>query len=220
MRLSEIDKATFHRKLADPAAQELIDRGKNLANQFGYRVKFHGEDKESAMVEFSPSPFEDDGMAYDEANPVSVFRYRIENSDYWVWDTWEGEVWEGLGWNAYVIRKDGVNEAKLSKDQFVKRLQDPRRGALEKKLQEWDDVLRNRLKWRLDWSEWELDNNVITVTAYRPRTLPVPTGTVEDIRQNLWSFLLQDRWDEKNDIEITFEEEDEDSVTWEFYLRP
>ena len=59
---------------------------------------------------------------------------------------------------------------------------------------------------------------MFVVTAYRPKTIPYASHTVEDIRNYLWTFLLQDRWDEKNDIEITLEHESKDAVTWEFYL--
>lgn len=108
----------------------------------------------------------------------------------------------------------------ISKDEFHKRLADPRRAAVEEKLKEFDDIIRNTLKWRLTWSEWELDNNVITVTAYKPRTLPYPTATAEDVRRVLWTLILQPRWDEKHDIDITIDEETEDEITWEFYLIP
>lgn len=106
----------------------------------------------------------------------------------------------------------------ITKDEFHQKLKDPRKAEVDRKLKEWDDILRNRFKWRVDWAEWELDSNVITVTAYRARTLPVSTATTEDIRQTLWTFFIQDKWEERNDITITIEDEDEDSITWDFTL--
>ena len=79
----------------------------------------------------------------------------------------------------------------ITKDEFVAKLKDPRRANVEKKLKEFDDILRNRLKWRLDWADLEGDSEIIVVTAYRARTLPVSTASVEDVRQILWSFLIQ-----------------------------
>ena len=110
--------------------------------------------------------------------------------------------------------------AEISKEEFHKRLVDPRRAAVEKKLKEFDDIVRNSLKWRVDWSEWSLDPDVITVTAYKLRTLPYPTATTEDVRHVLWTLILQPRWDEANQVDINFEEESEDEITWEFYLEP
>ena len=107
----------------------------------------------------------------------------------------------------------------ITKDEFHNRLKDPRKAEVERKLKEWDDILRNRFKWRVDWeSEWCPIRNMITVTAYRARTLPVSTATAEDIRQTLWTFFIQNRWEDQKDVAIAFEDEDEDSITWEFYL--
>ena len=67
--------------------------------------------------------------------------------------------------------------SEISKDEFKQRLVDPQRANVEKKLKEFDDILRNRLGWRVDWGVWEDLRNVIEVTAYRARTLPVSTAT-------------------------------------------
>ena len=141
----------------------------------------------------------------------------------------DGEIIMGVGrFVAALLRGDkqikvwnlrsATNEAKLSKDEFKQRLVDPQRANVEKKLKEFDDILRNKLKWRLDWEIPTHDNNVYVVTAYRARTLPVSTASVEDVRQILWSFLIQSNWEEQNDVTITFEDEDKDSVVWEFEL--
>ena len=101
MKLSEITKGEFKRKLADPAAQDLIDRVTHLNKFFHpYTFELHGEDKESAMIEFLP-PRMGDTMA--EADPVSALKNLLRGSKYWVWDTWEGDVESHA--NAYVIRK-------------------------------------------------------------------------------------------------------------------
>ena len=224
MRLHEISKGTFQRKLQSEWFSELVER----INKFnedqkntGWKVTLRDDQNpmeielkrfkpgvkvttlHTAEIEFiktvlQPLGFEA-GREFYELDRLPVSQHRQP-------------------YVIYGVLQPKLNEAKLSKDEFVQRLQDPRKAALEDKLKEWDDILRNRLGWRLDWSTWDLDPNVVTVTAYKPRTLPYPTTTVEDVRSNLWSFLLQDRWDEKNDIQITFEDEDETSVTWEFEL--
>lgn len=224
MRLHEIDKATFQKKLQYEWLEELLIRVRNFNEHYG---KAQWEAK-----------------VFTDENPIRIQLKRDGSGTVNTMTLHTAEIWFAqmvLGPLAvdYPVdfkeidkqprsqtespsitytAKPRVSEAKLSKDEFVQRLQDPRKAALEDKLKEWDDILRNRLGWRLDWSTWDIDPNVVTVTAYKPRTLPYPTTTVEDVRSNLWSFLLQDRWDEKNDIQITFEDEDETSVTWEFEL--
>jgi hypothetical protein len=227
MRLHEISKGTFQRKLQSEWFSELVERINKFNAEYektGWKATLRDNQNpmevelkrlvsntvntitlHTASIYFTreviqPLPFDKSYEHYVhllDRQPVSQTEYPSA--------TW-------------AIHQPDIKEAKLSKDEFVQRLQDPRKAALEEKLKEWDDILRNRLGWRLDWSTWDIDPNVVTVTAYKPRTLPYPTTTVEDVRSNLWSFLLQGRWDEKNDIQITFEEEDETSVTWEFEL--
>lgn len=98
----EQSKTEFHRKLADPAAQELVDIGKELNNAYGGGYTFHvvGEDKESAMIEGQPPRME---VEMSEGNPVLSVKRRIYGSDHWVWDTWEGDAEEYI--SCYVIRK-------------------------------------------------------------------------------------------------------------------
>ena len=108
--------------------------------------------------------------------------------------------------------------AEITKDEFHQRLVDPRKAEVERKLREWDDILRNRFKWRAEWGDWCPVRDMIEVTAYRARTLPVSTDSVEDIRQTVWTFFIQNNWDRDNDVEILHEHEDEDSIVYEFYL--
>ena len=106
MRLSEIDKATFQRKLADPAAQELIDIA-NLLSEKLYPMRFRtdGEDKESAMIRcIAPWGDEDEYTGHLEGfNFVLAIQRLISESDHWVWDTSEGDADDVL--YCYVIRK-------------------------------------------------------------------------------------------------------------------
>jgi hypothetical protein len=105
MKLSEIDKSTFHRKLADPAAQELIEIIDDL-NHALYPQKFEvdGENKDAAMITGIPPRFgEEYGGHLDGVNLITSIKRRIVASEHWVWDTWEGDVEEYF--NAYVIKK-------------------------------------------------------------------------------------------------------------------
>ena len=229
MRLHEISKGTFQRKLQSEWFSELVERINKFNAEYektGWKATLRDNQNpmevelkrlvsntvntitlHTASIYFTreviqPLPFDKSYEHYVhllDRQPVSQTEYPSA--------TW-------------AIHQPDIKEAKLSKDEFHKRLIDPRRAAVEKKLQEFDDIVRNRLKWRIDWSEWELDNNVIVVTAYKPRTLPYPTATAEDVRQILWTLILQPRWDEKNNIDITIDEETEDDITWEFYLTP
>lgn len=226
MRLHEISKGTFQRKLQSEWFSELVERINKFnedQKKTGWKATLrddqnpmeielkrfkpgvnvttlHAAEIEFIKTVFQPLGFEE-GREFHQLDRLPVSQHR---QPYVIFGVFQPEL----------------NEAKLTKDEFHKRLIDPRRAAVEKKLQEFDDIVRNRLKWRIDWSEWELDDNVIVVTAYKPRTLPYPTATAEDVRQILWTLILQPRWDEKNNIDITIDEETEDDITWEFYLIP
>lgn len=104
MKLSEIDKATFHRKLADPAAQELIEIVDDLNHAlYPQKFKVDGEDKDAAIITGIPPRFEEYGDHLEGVNFITSIKRRIAHSDHWVWDTWEGDVEEYF--NAYVIKK-------------------------------------------------------------------------------------------------------------------
>ena len=104
MKLSEIDKSTFHRKLADPAAQELMDIVDDL-NKVLYPHKFEVSkaEEESAIIHGIPPRFDDYSGHLSGVNIIISIKRRIAEGDYWVWDTWAGDVEEDF--NAYVIRK-------------------------------------------------------------------------------------------------------------------
>lgn len=226
MRLHEIDKATFQKKLQYEWLEELLIRVRNFN-------EFYGKTQWEAKVFTDENPIRIQ-LKRDGSGTVNTMT--LHTAEIWFAQMVLGPLAADYPVNFKEIDKQPrsqtespsitytakprVSEAKLTKDEFHKRLVDPRRAAVEKKLQEFDDIVRNRLKWRIDWSEWELDNNVIIVTAYKPRTLPYPTATAEDVRQILWTLILQPRWDEKNNIDITIDEETEDDITWEFYLTP
>lgn len=228
MRLHEIDKATFHRKLQSEWFSDLVSRIN----------KFNAEHKDAgwkATLRDNQKPMEIElkrfksGVNVTTLHTAEIHFIRDVIQPLSFDDSYELYIHQldrqpvsqtdhpSVTWG---LLQPELKEAKLTKDEFHKRLVDPRRAAVEKKLQEFDDIVRNRLKWRIDWSEWELDNNVIQVVAYKPRTLPYPTATAEDVRQILWTLILQPRWDEKNNIDITIDEETEDDITWEFYLIP
>ncbi len=227
MRLYEISKGTFQRKLQSEWFSQLVD-GINKFNaehkDAGWKVTLRDNQKpmeielkrfksdvnvttlHTAEIHFirdviQPLPFDESELYIHQLD-----RRPVSQTDH-----------PSVTWG---LLPPELNEAKLTKDEFHKRLVDPRRAALEDKLKEFDDIVRNKLQWRVGWSVWELDDNVITVTAYRPRTLPYPTATAEDVRRILWTLILQPRWDEVNNIEITIDEETEDDITWEFYLLP
>ena len=101
MRLDEITKDEFKRKLQDPAAQDLLDRVAHLNWVFHpYSFEAYGVDKETATVEFVPPRMSEE---MPEANPVAALKNIIRPSEYWVWDTFSGDV-EAYA-TAYVIRK-------------------------------------------------------------------------------------------------------------------
>jgi len=103
MKLTEItDKETFHRKLSDPAAQELSDIANelNIGGPRGFSFNAYGADKESAQIVSMPPPI---GVETEVHNLVGIIKNFILQSDHWVWDTWTGDAEEEL--TAYVIRK-------------------------------------------------------------------------------------------------------------------
>ena len=229
MRLHEIDKSTFHRKLQSEWFSDLVSR----INKFNVVYEKTGW-KATLRDNQNPMEIELKRFKSNTVNTITLHTAEIyfireviqplsfdKDFDVYVHQLDRQPVSQtdhpSVTWG---LLQPELKEAKLTKDEFHKRLVDPRRAALDKKLQEFDDIVRNKLKWRIDWSEWELDNNVITVTAYKPRTLPYPTATAEDVRHILWTLILQPRWDEKNNIDITIDEETADEITWEFYLTP
>ena len=106
MRLDEINKATFHRKLADPAAQELYDIKDDLRNTlYPMRFKIHDADKDVAIIECI-SPWDDEGEYVNHLEGVNIVlsvQRRIAETENWVWDTSKGDADDVL--YCYVIRK-------------------------------------------------------------------------------------------------------------------
>ncbi len=108
MRLDEITKDVFHRKLADPAAQELHE----IAEKLEYELPQHSIEykvtDDIAYIRFTfdrfSSQFKNMSSAMIEARTLWVVNYikaQISKSDHWVWDTWDSKN----GFRCFVIRK-------------------------------------------------------------------------------------------------------------------
>lgn len=115
MRLDEITKGEFHRKLVDPAAAELeaiADSAKEFgirmndgADEYSFDVYMRGD---TNFIRFNFDPYSDYFKEFKTAvierktyKIVQHIREQVESSKHWVWDTWKGVS----GIQCYVIRK-------------------------------------------------------------------------------------------------------------------
>ena len=104
----DISKDEFHRKLADPAAQELADWTADLSkhvptHQFEWNVK-----DDVGTIRFTFDPFDDvlGQLTMQQKGDktiwiINIIKEHVHFSDYWVWDTWDSKS----GFTAYMIRK-------------------------------------------------------------------------------------------------------------------
>ena len=105
MRLDEITKDVFHRKLADPAAQELHDIAESLrkldySHDADITVEFPVKEFATISVKIVP-----DTKMW---NITGTAQNMVNKSDHWVWDTWEeiaGKNRRDYTIAMYVIRK-------------------------------------------------------------------------------------------------------------------
>lgn len=115
MRLDEITKDEFHRKLVNPAAAELETIADNAnkfaimrnngADEYSFDVYMRGD---TNFIRFSFDPYSDYFKEFKKSvierksfNIIQNIREQVEASDHWVWDTWKGVS----GIQCYVIRK-------------------------------------------------------------------------------------------------------------------
>jgi hypothetical protein len=103
MKLTEIDKSTFHRKLKDPAAQELADITNQLNKMAGrgYSFNAYNADKELATIIGVPPAMD---VPIAEMNVVEFIKREINLGDHWSYKAWKGDAEEEIA--VYVVRRE------------------------------------------------------------------------------------------------------------------
>ena len=101
MRLSEIDKETFHRKLVDPAKQELLDLIAIFDSMEGVHCKL--EEYRPDLAEFHVRVFDDTKSIQREV--VKYIAIKIMDSQHWAWDTCHTPKNPNTVWVCFVTGK-------------------------------------------------------------------------------------------------------------------
>ena len=108
MRLSEIDKATFHRKLADPAEQFLHDLVAELEKEMPTHQFEVNTTEDNGTIRFTFDRYDNELVQLDDKTVqgktlwiINRIKEAVHFSDFWVWDTWKADA----GIKCYLIRK-------------------------------------------------------------------------------------------------------------------
>ena len=114
MRLTEISKeeakATFVRKLKDPAVQEMHDLLEYMEVAFAdqWRFTLSIADRPDAAVLYCQNKFylelgeNDQRMIKMHTQMIKGAKYALSTTEHWVWDTWQADA---AGTKCYFIRK-------------------------------------------------------------------------------------------------------------------